>query len=232
MKKRFGLYAALWAVLLALFNVIAFVSVGWAAYEKYTPAFWTGYTLITVMFAGQLICAFFVLKEENAQKLFYRISLIKTSYSGLITTFVIGGLCMLLSPLPCWICVIVCAIVLAANVLTVLKATIAIDEVERIDRKVKQQTFFIKALSVDADALFASAKNETIKVECKKVADAIRYSDPVSNDMLASIESQITMRFATLSNAVAAENETAVSTTASELLVLIEDRNNKCKLLK
>ena len=45
--------------------------------------------------------------------------------------------------------VIVCAIVLVANVLSVVKATAAIDEIERVDTKVKTQTYFIKSLPVD-----------------------------------------------------------------------------------
>ena len=232
MKKRFGLYAAWWTVLLALFNVIAFVSVGWAAYEKYTASFWIGYVLISVMFLGQLACAFFALKEENAQKLFYRVSLIKISYGALITSFIFGGLCMIISPLPYWVGVLLCAIVLTVKAISVIKAMAAVAEVERIDRKVKQQTFFIKALTVDAETLLARAKSDAVKAECKKVADAVRYSDPMSSEMLASVESQITLKFADLTNAVIADDAAAVSAVAAEVLVLIKDRNNKCKLLK
>lgn len=232
MKKRFGFYAIWWALLLALFNVIAFVSVGWAGQEKYTASFWTGYALISVMFVGQLACAFFALKKSNAQKLFYRISLVKASYSGLIATFVWGGLCMLVSPLPYWIGVLLCAIVLAANILSVLKAAVVVAEVESVDQKVKQKTFFIKSLTVDADTLLASAKSDAVKEECKKVYEAVRYSDPMSSEMLAGVESQITIKFAALREAVAADDVQAVSAAAAEVLVLVKDRNSKCKLLK
>lgn len=232
MKKRFGLYAAYWAILLALFNVIAFVSIGWAGQEKYTASFWIGYSLISVAFLGQLACALFALNESNAQKLFYRISLIKASYSGLIATFVFGGLCMLISPLPYWVGAIVCAFVLVCNVFALLKATLVVSEVERIDQKVKQQTFFIKSLTVDADTLFASAKSDAVKAECKKVYEAVRYSDPMSSEMLASIEGQITIKFAALKDAVAADDAEAVSAAAAEVLVVVKDRNSKCRLLK
>lgn len=232
MKKRFGFYAIWWAALLALFNVIAFVSVGWAGQEKYTASFWTGYVLISVMFVGQLACAYFALKETNAQKLFYRVPLIRISYSGLITSFVVGGLCMLISPLPYWIGVIACAIVLVSNIMAVVKAAAAVDEVERVDRKVKQQTFFIKAMTADAETLVARAKTDAVKEECKRVYEAVRYSDPMSSEMLAAVEGQITIKFAALSEAVEADDAEAVSAAAQEVLVLVKDRNNKCKLLK
>ena len=232
MKKRFGLYISAWAVLLALFNVIAFVSVGWAGQEKYTPSFWIGYILITVMFIGQLVCALVAFKANNAQKLFYNIPLIRTSYAGLIVSFVVGGLCMLISPLPYWVGVIVCAIVLAANTLSILKATAAIVEVERVDANIKTQTFFIKSLTIDADTLTAQASSDAIKADCKKVYEALRYSDPMSHTALAAAEGQISAKFVELSEAVKANDAAQVAELANQVIILVNDRNQKCKLLK
>lgn len=231
MKKRFISYAIIWVVLLALFNVIAFVSPRWNLFEEYDASFWVGYASITVAFLGQLVCGWFALKEKNATKLFYKISLIWTSYIGLGATFVVGSR-MMFSPQPHWIGVIVCCVVLMTNVLAVIKAAVAIEEVQRIDEKVKQQTFFIKSLTVDAESLTARAKSEPVKAECKKVYEAVRYSDPMSSDALASIESEITVRFTKLSEAVTADDSVAVSEFANELIILVNDRNNKCKLLK
>ena len=232
MKKNFKQCITAWAVLLVLFNVIAFVSVGWAGLEKYTPSFWIGYVLIMLSFAGQLVCARKAFQEDSAQKLFYNLSLVTTGYTGLIASFVVGGICMLLSPLPYFVAGIVCAIVLAVNVLAVLKASVAIGEVERIDQKVRAQTFFIKSLTVDADTLMASAKSEAVKAECRKVYEAIRYSDPMSNDALASVESQITVKFAELSEAVKADDVGKVAEITNEVVVLVGDRNKKCRLIK
>ena len=232
MKKRFSFYVASWAVLLVLFNVIAFFSPGWIWFEKYGAAFWVGYAFITATFLGQLACAWFALKEESATKLFYKLSLITTSYTGLIVTFVIGGLCMLISPLPYWVGIIACSIVLAANILAVIKAVAAIEEVQKIDEKVKAQTAFIKMLAVDAESLMSRAKSETVKAECKKVFEAIRYSDPMSNNALAAVESEIAIKFAKLAEVVAEDNFEATSVLADEVIILIGDRNKKCMLLK
>lgn len=232
MKKRFTFYAVIWAVLLAMFNVIAFVAPAWQGYEKFTGGFWAGYVLITLMLLGQLACAYFALKEENNQKLFYKLPLITVSYTGLIVSFIFGGLCMLISPMPYWVGVIVCAVVLAATVIAVVKAAAAGSEVERIDKKIKVQTFFIKSLTVDADGLLARAKSDDVRAECQKVYEAVRYSDPMSDDALASCESQITVAFAKLTEAVGADDAAAVKTAANEVVILLNDRNKKCKLLK
>lgn len=232
MKKAFKFYSAIWVVLLVLFNVISFVSVGWTGIEKYTPSFWIGYVFITLSFIGQIVCAYFALKDDDIKKTFYNISLISTSYTGLILSFVFGGLCMIVSPLPYWVGIILCAIVLALNIITVVKAGAVVDIVGEIDNKVKTKTFFIKSLTVDAESLISRAKSENIKAECKKVYEAVRYSDPMSNGALASIESEITITFAKLSEAVVDDNFETVSEFTSKIIILLGDRNKKCKLLK
>lgn len=232
MKKTFRYYFAIWAILLALFNVIAFVSVGWANQEKYTPSFWVGYIFITLAFAGQLACARTAFNTKNLQKLFYNVPLISISWTGLVISFVVGGLCMLISPLPYWVGVIVCMIALAAVAISVIKANIVADAVSDIDDKIKAQTFFIRSLTVDAEGLIARAQSDEIKSECQKVYEVARYSDPMSSEMLVPTESQITIKFAELTDAVNNNNIDLAGSAAREVVVLLNDRNKKCRLLK
>lgn len=229
MKKVFRFYFLLWLVLLVLFNVIAFVSVGWIAYEKYTPSFWIGYGFITVSFLGQLGCAWVAFRETNLQKFFYNIPLFRVSYAGLIASFVAGGLCMLISPLPYWVGVLGCTLVLAITMLAVNKAAVAAQIVAGVDEKVKSGTHFIRSLTADAENLMAKASPAN-KAACKKVYEALRYSDPMSHYTLAPLEAKISNAFIALeASAMAGED---ISAAAEELCTLIAERNRKCKVLK
>lgn len=232
MKKRLGLYIAAWAVLLALFNVITFVVPSLPSQDKYTPSFWIGYTLITMMIIGHVVCSCVAFSANTTEKMFYNKSLIRASNTGLITSFIVGGICMLFPSLPYWIGIILCTVIIVINVLSIIRAATVINKVEYIDGKVKTQTFFIKSLTVDADTLMASAKSEIAKTECRKVYESIRYSDPMSSDALASVEGQITVKFSELSEAVKADDVERVSELAKEVIVLVGDRNKKCKILK
>ncbi len=232
MKKIVKQYFSAWIILFVLFNIIAFVSVGWTGQEKYTASFWIGYGFIIVAFIGQLVCAYIALQKKDIKKIFYNISLISTSYIGLILSFVFGGLCMLLSALPYWIGIILCAIVLALNAIAVIKASAAIDIVERIDEKIESNTQFIKSLTSDADVLCHSAKSDAVKKECKKVWESIRYSDPLSNPSLNEIENRITAKFVELSEAAAQDDQSKTAEFAEEMLLLVNERKKRCKLLK
>ena len=83
MKKNFKLYLIAWGVLLALFNVISFVIP-----NEHTAMFWIGYAFISLAFIGQLACSYKVFADGNTKKMFYKISLFRTSYIGLIVSFV------------------------------------------------------------------------------------------------------------------------------------------------
>lgn len=233
MKKGFQRYAAAWAVLLVLFNLICFVTPAeWYGFNKFGGSFWAGYVVITLAFIGQLVCAQKAFRAENAKKFFYNLPLITVSYTGLILTLVFGGACMAVPDLPNWLGAIIGAVVLAFTAVAVIKASAAAEIVEGVDEKVKTKTQVIKTLTVDAEALVNRAKSAEAKAACKKVYEALRYSDPMSNGALSEIEGKIAARIDELKAAVTADDTGKIKTAAEELMLLIKERNAKCKVLK
>ena len=233
MKRNFGIYSIIWAICLAVFNVIVFVTpneIG--GISKFSGSFWVGYIFITIAFIGQLICAFFAFKPRNFEKLFYKIPLISVSYSGLVLMLIAGSVFMAAPTLPEWIGIIVCVLILAFSAIAIIKASAAAEIVSGIDEKVKTQTFFIKNLATDAQSLMTSAKSDELRAEAKKVYEAIRYSDPVSNVALSELNTQIERQFNTFADAVNADDAELAKETADTLLEMIEVRNQKCKVLK
>ena len=233
LKKEFRYYLIIWAILLGVFNAAVFVSPGEVnGYSKFGGAFWSGYIFITLAFIGQLICAYFVFKADSLKKFFYKVPLIRISGIGLVLTLILGTLCMVIPNLPNWIGVILCLVVLASTAISVVKATAAGDMVSKTEEKIESKISFIKALTADAESLVSTTKTPEIKAEAKKVYEAIRYSDPVSNLALVEINEQIQSQFSAFSDAVKAEDFDLVASISNDLLSLIDSRNKKCKLLK
>lgn len=234
MKKGFTSYAICWAILLTLFNLLCFITPAeWYGFNKFGGSFWAGYAVITLAFLGQLACAYKAFRAENAKKFFYNLPLITVSYTGLILTLVLGGLCMAIPDVPNWLGAIVGAVVLAFTALAVIKASAAADIVESVDKKVAEKTAFLRKATADAEVILASAKNAEVKAECKKVYEALRYSDPMSNEALSVTEAKITVKLDELKTAAAAADDAEkAKTAAEELMLLIKERNAKCKALK
>ena len=233
MKKTLKFYSICWLISLALFNIVTFVTPNeMGGMSKFGGAFWVGYIFITIAFVGQLVCAFFALRRNSLQKVFYNIPLIYISYSGLIVMLVAGTACMAIPNLPNWIGIIVCFAILAFNAIAVIKAAFAANVVSEIDNKIKTQTQFIKLLTADAEHLLSTCKSTELKTEAKKVYEAIRYSDPMSNEALAEVEGQIQSEFTHFAQAINSEDLELAKSVGEGLLNLIDSRNKKCKVLK
>ena len=230
MNKNFKYYIAAWAVLAVIFNVIAFATPAVAGASKFDGAFWSGYVLIMLALIGQLVCAYFAFKAKSKEQIFFRLSLVTVSYSALILSFVVGAACMLIPNLPNWVGIILCALILGFTAVSVIKANAAVELVRETDTRVKEKTAFIRMMTVEADNLMARAQNGEAKAMCKKVYEALRYSDPMSCNALSGTEAEISEKFSAFAAAV--KNGENASELADELLALIGDRNRMCKVMK
>ena len=232
MKKNFKFYAITWAILLALFNILVFLTPNEAAgMTKFGGAFWSGYVFITLAFIGQLICGYVAFRADTREKLFLNLPLITISYATLVTSIVLGTVCMIIPDLPNWVGILLCAAVLALNAVAVVKAQAAATLVSEVGEKVKTQTAFIKTMTVEAASLVARAKSEEAKAACKKVYEAFRYSDPMSTPALAETDAQIKTVFDSFKTAVLSDADTA-GNLADECCKLVTERADKCKLYK
>ena len=233
MKKFLRAYFICWALLLVLFNLCCFITPNEAlGLSKFRGSFWIGYIFITIAFIGQFICTYIAVKPEKIHKVFYNLPIISLSYIGLIMTTIIGTLCMVIPDLPIWVGIIVCFLVLVFNIAAILKASVSANIVETIDTKNAVKTRFVREATINAQSIISKAKSAQIKAECEKVYDSIRYSDPMSSPELLSVETQIKEKIVELSSAVNENDSEKASCKATEILSLIEERNNKCKMLK
>ena len=234
MKKNIKSYALIWAIFLVAFNAVVFlVRPIIPGYEiRYDARFWIAWVFVIAAFVGNLVCANAAFKAENLQKLFYNVPLITVSYSGLILMLVLGAVLMLIPNCPAWIAAVVCVAVAAFTAVAVVKAGWAAEAVTETHEKVAQRTQFIKLLTVEAETLMSKAKTPEAQAAAKKVYEAVRYSDPMSSDVLTAIEAQIADKMAEFIEAINSDDTAGISTASDNLILLLNSRNRKCKAMK
>lgn len=170
-------------------------------------------------------------KKQDITSTFFGVP---ASYSGIVTYILLIILSILELVLKFKIAIpcVIAVIIIVISSIKLVKICFAVDTVQNLDEKVKVQTFFIKLLTIDAQTLVQEARTDEVKQIAKKVYEAIRYSDPMSNEALANSESSITLKFKEFEEAVINDDTDLALESSKELLVLINDRNQKCKLLK
>ena len=234
MKKNFKYYIACWGILVIAFQVLCFATPNKVeGFSKFGGGFWSGYIFIMIAFVGQLLCAYQALKKsETSRKMFYHLPLITVSYTGLILTLVFGGAAMAIPDLPNWVGMVICLLILVFTAISVIKANVAADLVERVDGKVERKTSSIKTLTVEAENLMSMAKSEAARKECKKVYEAVRCSDPMSSEELSVLEAKITVKMDELSETVKMDDEENVKEKVKEVMEILYERNSKCRVEK
>ena len=233
-KRAFKFYLIAWAILFVIFNVVVIAlpketTIAGVTYVKLGGLSWITLILFELCFVGHLVCTWIALKRNKLSGMFYRLPLIRLSYACIIVTTVIGCVMMAVPNLPDWIPLIVVLIIMALYAIAVLKAAAAAEIVEEIDEKGRTDTAFIRNLTAEANTLVTRAKSEPVKAACKKVYEAVRYSDPMTSEALADVESRIRAEFDAFTDAVLSDNADAVNASADTLLSLIAERNQICK---
>ena len=239
MKRQRNIYLLIWALTFIVYNVIIFAvlpnsyTIEGAEYSKFGGAFWIGYIGITIAFIGNLaVSMLFFSRSENAAKAFLNFPLLNISWGALITTFIAGTIIMAMQAIPIWVGTMSCILILFFYAIAVITATSAADAVEAVEEKVKTRTSTMKKLTADAEALIAQAPNDEMRAECKKVFEALRYSDPMSSDELADIETRISAKLLDFSDAVRDGKTEEVKAISKALQQLIQNRAVKCRALK
>jgi hypothetical protein len=183
-------------------------------------------------FLGELACGITVFGKEKADGVFLGVPVLHISYVGTVAMLIVSVIFTAIPKMPAFVSAIVCLLILAFTALAVIKATVAAEMVQNLGQKVKEKTLFVKMLTTDADSVMARAKSDAVKAEAERVYEAVRYSDPMSSEALSGVESQITLKFDSFSQAVDDDDYELAKANADELLILINDRNKKCKMLK
>lgn len=222
MKKNKGMAYAVLAIAFVLSNVIAFV-----VPTAKTATFWTAYAFTTVAFASQIAIWKFAFKGEDTLKSkFLGIPLISVGITYLIVQLIAFAIFIAFPIAPSWIAVVVCALILGISAICLIGTETGREEINRVEEKVEKKVFYIKSLQVDVEMLASTEVNADIKAELIKLAEKIRFSDPMSNEVLADLEAEITAKVKELKTA---ENKSAIITVLDSL---ITERNKKAKLLK
>ena len=222
MKKNKGMAYAVLAIAFVLFNVIAF-----AVPTAKTATFWITYVFTAVAFASQIAIWNFAFKGTDTLKSkFLGIPLISVGITYLIVQIIVFAIFMALPLTANWIAIVVCALILVVSAICLIGTETGREEINRVEEKAEKKVFYIKALQVDVEMLVNDETDADTKTALTKLAEKIRFSDPMSNEALAELEAEITAKVKELKTA---ENKSAIITVLDSL---ITERNKKAKLLK
>lgn len=220
MKNKSWGYSIL-AILFLLLSVIVFVIP-----TVKTGTFWIAYVFTAVAFGVQVHIINIALgKKKTLKSKFLGIPMIHVSIVYLILQVIVFAIFVVVPILPVWSVTVVCASILGIATVCMISVEIGTGEINRVDEKVQKKVFYIKSLQADVELLADAATDNEVTDKLMELAEQIRFSNPMSHESLAELESAIAEKVEELR---VAPNKNTIKEIAS----LLSERNKKCKLLK
>lgn len=207
---------------LLIFSAIAFVIP-----VEHDATFWILYSFTAYAILSQIVVWHIAFDNaKTAKKKFFGIPIANLSLTYLILQFFVFGRCISIPNFPAWIALIICCVLFGVVVLGIIGAEVSRDEINRVENKVQQKTFFIKNLVTELQILAEKESDFDTKKALEELKDAVKYSDPMSNEALFELENVLISKIKDIQNS---DNKNEL---ICEIKTLLVERNNKCKLLK
>ena len=221
MKKNSTKGYVILGILFALISIIAF-----AVPTSKTATFWIAYVFTAAAFAAQIgIWKTALGKEGTLKSKFLGFPVVHIGIVYAIIQTVAFAVFLFVPTLPVWSAIVVCSVIAGISAVCMISADAGRDEIERVEAKVQEKTFYIKQLQADVELLVISETDTATKSALMQLAEKIRYSDPMSDEQLAAIEDRITEKIAELK---ASTDKAKIN----ELNSLLDERNRKIKIFK
>ena len=229
MKKNLMRVVAALALLLAVWNVLSFV----IPFER-TNLFWMSYALTTVALAAQLpILVISFRHGGNLRSQLYGVPVARVGGVYLIVQAVMSLLFMAFAGLcPFWIALIAEVLLIAAAGLGLLTTTAMQDEIHRQDHALQANVSCMRALQSKAQALAGQTGDMRVLPQLRKLADNLRYSDPMSSPATRDAETELTNCLEDMEKALVDGDTDSVAVLCAKADSLLVERNRLCKLNK
>lgn len=222
MKKNSSKGYFILGILFILVGVIAF-----AVPTAKTAAFWISYAFTVIAFAAQIIIWKAALgRSESLKSKFLGLPVLHIGIVYLVVQVVALIVFLSIPTLPIWSAVVACAVIAGVSAVCMIASDVGRGEIDRVSAKVQEKPFYIRELQADVEMLEEQEQNPEIKISLTKLAEKIRYSDPMSNVALADLEDRIREKVTALRTA---DHKLEI---IAELDLLLAERNRKAKILK
>lgn len=233
MKSKNGRLTAIaiLTILIVVYNVVLFMIAG---FSDHTAVFWLSWFFVMMGFGSMFVVAKF-LGEEGLRMRDWIFGFPMLMHTGIYVAAeaLLSIIFMLLELEIDWKWAFIPQFLLfAVYLVMVIGCFFALRTIREVKTHVKDKTTFIRMLRVDAEMLVSKCDDPELKALCQKLAEDIRFSDPMSNEALFELEKEIALAVSSCNDALAIYNLAAAKTYCNKASELLLERNRKCKVLK
>lgn len=229
MNKKMIRILLILILFLAAYNVVAFAF----KFER-NMVYWASYSFSMIAILLQTYIAYLAFNgAETSKSKFYGFPIINLGLWYLLIQMIAGFVFMTMSS------EISLGIALAPQVIIFVVAMVGIitsysirETITAQDHQLEEETKAMKTLYNETVTLIFKTKGTEFENEVKKIADKIRYSDPISSLKTIELEKEINSLIVKIEKTLLDKDSDDIKTSLSKLSQIIEERNSACKTSK
>ncbi|MBM6679769.1 hypothetical protein [Pseudoflavonifractor capillosus] len=229
MKKNAIRWWVVLGVVLVVYNVLAFA----LPFPK-TAVFAVSYLFTMIAILAQIYVirtAFY--RGEGVKSKFYGFPIAKLGVIYLAVQLIAGLVFMALGLIvPVWLPLALYVVLLGIAAAGFVAADAVRDEVVRQEIKLEKDVSRMREFQAKGRALVTLNQVSEAARPLEKLAENLRFSDPVSSEALTEIEDQLAECLAQLQEAVSAQKTEQILSVCQEAERILAERNQLCKLSK
>ncbi len=217
----------IYVILLVVFNILVFT-----IFKKHTSVFWLSYAFMTFAFGAQILSMFLSFKTADVETAFFGIPLASLSLYYLCAELVIGALFMIFQQAGFTLAFVIQIIVLAAFSIVAIISLMARDTVQEMGSNIKEKVADLKSVVIDVEMMMQGCNDPELKEKLRKLSETIKYSDPMTNESVESVEQMIHYKVSELRAYIDNNQTDDAKQACRELELLYIERNKKLALSK
>lgn len=230
MKKNSG--ARTWIVLIIVLLAGIYSVALFALKHSFAPAHWIAYGFTLLAF---LLLILDVSLPSGVSKQYPMLDLpmsaVAAAYCGV--QFLLGGVIAMLIPgLSSTLALAVGIALLLVYVVFVFLSFSAGGKIQQQDEQDLRGVSAVRLLTADVEGIAALTADDSLRQKLAALAEAVRYSDPVSAPELADMEQRIRTNVALLKDEVEEGKTAQALQRVQNIQRFVEERNRKCAALK
>ncbi len=229
MTKKSKMSAAILALVFLTYNLVLFIATGF----DHFASFWVSYVFVLIAFIS-LACVSSLLGAKGMllRDWLFGYPIIKHGVIYMVVEFIVSIIFMAADTDEWKLAFVVQFLLLAVYLVFAVSCFLAKETIQEIEKKVAVKTQTIRLLYAEMYTAAQGCTDETLKPVLEKLAEELRYSDPMSNEALADLEARLGNVVGEVKKLVLSGHFDIAKQYCVTVANLIVERNQKCKALK
>lgn len=215
-------------IVFVMYNLFLFLF-----FEEFNKIFWISYGFMAATYLFHIVCIFLIIKNLSVETAFFGIPLASFTLYFVIAEFFCSLVFMIFKDVASVkVTVIIQTLLLCVFVIIAIISIVSRDAVQNVDTKIKQNVATIKGLNIDVEMLMQRCTVPDVTMELKKLSETIKYSDPMTHEVVAMQEQMVMQNMMELRTAFDSGDMEKVKSLCNTINLLMIERNKKLMLAK